>query len=546
MEFKFKTKPYAHQLAQFERHKDNVTWGLFDDMGTGKTKITIDIAAYKFCKGEINAMLIIAPNHVHAQWIKEQMPIHCSVPWRPWVWSSAKSGSRVWKTHFQEFLICEIPFAMKVLAVNVEAFSANSIEEYVYDYVTCNKVLTVIDEATKIKHNTSKRSKLILKLNKYGQRTILTGTPTAKSPFDLWSMMEFLKANYFDCNFFIFQHRYGIMVRGTNEHNGSKYQTLIDEKLYSMISGMIKKMKEQRGEAGLMPDDYETIAAIRGTSEKNVRFIEAHPEFTRFKRLDELKTYIAKDVSSIRKEDCLDLPPKVYETLKHDLIAEYADKELTVMNKAALMTRLMQIVGGFFPYMEEGQKIVGSERIPIMVGKTQPIGEKNAKLEAIMEDIEEFDPSQRFIIWARFRPELQMLYAELKKKYSCCLYYGGTSNYERDKIASDFRQGAYKIFIGNTATAGFGLDFLQTATVQMFYSNSFVTEDRLQGEDRSHRIGVVGPMVLYRDYVMKRTVDEKIFANVKAGRDLNDYFKDISIVDLLKEEEEEDEDGPGF
>jgi SNF2 family DNA or RNA helicase len=72
----------------------------------------------------------------------------------------------------------------------------------------------------------------------------------------------------------------------------------------------------------------------------------------------------------VRKEDCLDLPPKVYEriyvdlspeqrriyeNLKTELLAEYEDKEISVTNKVALTTRLMQVVGGFFPFMRDEQ-----------------------------------------------------------------------------------------------------------------------------------------------------------------------------------------------
>lgn len=558
-EFKFKTEPYAHQKAQWERHRDSRYFALFDDMGTGKTKITIDVAAWKFLQKQVSALLIIAPNHVHEQWVKEQMPLHCPVPWRPWVWSSGRSGQRAWRERFQEFIVAEVPFALKVLAVNVEAFQSDTIVPFVADFVQSNECFIVVDEGTRIKHHTAKRSKTIHKLAKYGHRAILTGTPTAKSPFDLWSMMEFLKAGYFGCNFFIFQHRYGIMVRGTNEHNGAKYQTLIDEKTYALTLSSLGKLKEQRGSAGLMPDDYETVAAIRGTSEKNVHFIEAHPVFTRFKRLDELKEFIAKDVSSVRKEDCLDLPEKVYERilvdmtpeqkrvytqLKRDLIAQYADKELTVLNKVALTTRLMQVAGGFFPYMEERVEIRGSERVPYMQGTSQHIGDRNSKLDAIRADLDEVDDETRVIVWAHFVPELKMLYKALKDDYSCCLFYGGTPDRERSQIIEDFQRGVYKIFVGNPSVAGFGLN-LQNATLQYYFSNSFRTEDRLQAEDRSHRIGVKSTVV-YKDVIARGTLDEKVHANISAGRDMNDYFKQTSLIDMLKAEGEEGEDGPEF
>jgi len=553
MQFDFKTQPYAHQLAQFERHKDAEHFALFNDMGTGKTKIVIDIAAYKYVHGLIDAVLIIAPNHVHEQWIKEQFPLHCSVIYRHVTWSASRYSTKHWREYWNDFCSEPMPF-LKVFSVNVEAFQSNSVVPFIAEYVQTNRTFIVIDEATRIKHHTAKRTKVIHKLNKYGQRAILTGTPTAKSPFDLWSMMEFLQANYFQCNFFVFQHRYGVLIKGVNGQTGAQFNTLIDQKQFNLVKSKIQYMKEDRG-GQLQPNDYEALAAITGTSEKNVRFIETQETFTRFKRLDELKEFIAKDVSSVRKEDCLDLPPKVYEKIFVDMtkeqkqvyndlrktyLAQYADKELTVQNKVSLTTRLMQIVGGFFPYTGQEERIDGKFHYMADIAKAEPIGSANTKLRAIIDDMEETSEDTQLIIWAHFVPELKMLYAEMSKLYTCALYYGGTSNNERENIKRDFIAGKYRIFIGNTATAGFGLN-LQCSTLQYFYSNTFMTEERLQSEDRSHRIGVKGTVV-YKDIIMKGTIDERIYENITAGRNLNDYFKDVSVKELFAEIEMEDED----
>lgn len=551
----FKTQPYAHQLHAFERFKDADYFALFADMGTGKTKIAIDIAVHKFETKQINAMLIIAPNNVHTQWIRQQFPIHCSIQYRSWIWKSGQFNSKVWKRMFDQFMFSDSPI-LKVMAVNVEAFQSDTIVPFIADYVKRHRVFIVIDEATRIKNNTAKRTKTIHKLEKYGQRAILTGTPTAKSPFDLWSQMDFLKKGYFKCNYFIFQHRYGILVKGTNAYTGGRYNSLIDEKTYAIVVHTINKMKQERN-GPLMPDDYETIAAMRGTSEKNVRFIEANPVYTKFKRLDELRDFIAKDVYSVKKADCLDLPPKIYEslyvdmtieqkriyrTLRMELLAQYNDKELTVTNKVALTTRLMQIVGGFFPYLEEEQHTSPNGIITVKT-KTggELIGTNSPKLDAIRDDLEEVDfDNTKVIIWAHFVSELKFIYDELKTTYKCCLYYGGTPDGERKRIIEDFQAGKYDIFIGNAATAGFGLN-LQNATLQYYYSNTFRTEDRLQAEDRSHRIGVKSSCV-YKDVIVKGTIDEKIHTNISQGRDLNDYFKSVPLVELLLDTVDTDEE----
>lgn len=547
----FKTPPYKHQLEAFERFKDRPYFALFADMGTGKSKVAIDICAHKFLGGEVNACLVIAPNNVHTQWVKEQFPLHCPVPYKPWIWKSGQLGRRQYARMLEDFLVEVTPAMLKVLAVNVEAFQSDSVIPTVAEFVKNHKTLIIVDEATRIKNRGARRTKIIHKLNKYGCRCILTGTPTAKSPFDLWSQMEFLKANYFDCNYFVFQHRYGVMMRGVNPYNGGRYTTLIDEKAFNICKSKLRRMKEERA-GELMPDDYEAISVQMSISEKDVRFIETQEKYTKFKNLDRLKAFIAEDVMAVRKEDCLDLPPKVYEkllvdmsteqrrvynNLKTELLAEYEGQQLTVANKVALTTRLMQITGGFFPFQREEEEIRGTVHMTKMVGDARPIGDENVKLRALIDDIEEVSDETKIIVWAHFVPELKAIHAALSKLYPTALYYGGTPDATRKQIIEDFKRGEYRIFVGNAATAGFGLN-LQNATLQYFFSNTFRTEDRLQAEDRSHRIGVKSSVV-YKDIIAKSSIDERIFSNIAVGRDLNDYFKQVSLREMLTDEEVE-------
>lgn len=546
---KFKTKPYAHQVEALTKSEDKAFFGYFMDMGTGKTKVVIDRAADLWTKEKITALVVIAPNNVHARWVTEQLPLHCVVPYKPWIWRSIKINNKLYHNQLEAF-ISEPMAVLKIFAINVEAFQSDTIIPYIAKFVKTNNCFIVIDEATRIKNPLAKRSKVIHKLNKYGIRAILTGTPTAKSPFDLWSMFEFLKPGYFGCNYFMFKHRYGVMMRGVNPSTGARYEALIDEKTYAIASSKLNKIKEARN-GQLMPDDYAEVAVICGISESNVRFIAQNPIFTRFKRLEELREYIAKDVYTVKKENCLDLPPKIYEILevdmtieqakiykdlKKELWAEYNDKELNVVNKAALTTRLMQVAGGFFPYMSvETHKGIGySYEVP--VGKAIPIGTTNAKIEALLADMEEAGDVQ-IIVWAAFVAEIKAIIQALEKAgWKTCAFYGGIDQSLRGKIIDDFIAGKYEVLVGNTATAGLGLN-LQNATVHYFYSNTFKTEDRLQAEDRSHRIGMTGPVV-YKDIVAKGTIDTSVAAVLREGKQLNDFFREASLKDLLKSEED--------
>lgn len=547
--FSFKTEPYTHQAKGFDEFKDFDYSANFGEMGTGKSKMAIDIGVYKYLTKQIEAILIIAPNHVHSQWLREQFPIHCSIDYKSFLWQSEKRLRKYYQFELNQFLIPKSK-KLKVLAVNVEAFQSDGIVSSVAQYVKNNKTFIIVDEATRIKTPTAKRSYTIHKLEKYGQRTILTGTPVTKSPFGLWSMFEYLKKNFFDCNYYIFQARHGVMMNGINQRTNQKYTTMIDEKTWAIAVSHLQKIKIQRG-GTLMPDDWLTISHMLGISEKNVRFIEKQQDYVKFKRLDEIKAKIEPYTFYATKKECLpDLPGKfqdtilldmpkeqrkVYNELKRNLLAEYDHKELTVLNKIALSIRLGQICGGFFPYTEEKITTKDGEEIITVVKKAQLIGSKNAKIERIKLEFEEMSGFP-VIVWARFVPELRMLYDELKNDYRCCLYYGGTKSRDRLKIIDDFKAGEYDIFIGNPAAAAYGLN-LQLATNAFFFSNSFDVEARLQAEDRINRIGVKSAC-MYKDFSFKNSIDQRITQSIIAGRSLNDYFKTHSLREIFNDEEE--------
>ena len=76
MDYKFKTKPYAHQLTALEKSWDKTEYGYFMEMGTGKSKVLVDNIAMLYDKGKINGALIIAPKGVYRNWMSQEIPTH--------------------------------------------------------------------------------------------------------------------------------------------------------------------------------------------------------------------------------------------------------------------------------------------------------------------------------------------------------------------------------------------------------------------------------------------------------------------------------------
>jgi superfamily II DNA or RNA helicase len=76
MDYKFKTKPYAHQLTALEKSWNKETYAYFMEMGTGKTKVLIDNLAMLYDKGKVDGALIIAPKGVIGTWHNQEIPTH--------------------------------------------------------------------------------------------------------------------------------------------------------------------------------------------------------------------------------------------------------------------------------------------------------------------------------------------------------------------------------------------------------------------------------------------------------------------------------------
>ena len=76
MKYRFKTKPYKHQLDALETSCEKDEYALLMDMGTGKSKVLIDTIAYLYDAGKINSAFILAPKGVYKNWVGQEIPNH--------------------------------------------------------------------------------------------------------------------------------------------------------------------------------------------------------------------------------------------------------------------------------------------------------------------------------------------------------------------------------------------------------------------------------------------------------------------------------------
>jgi len=471
MNYKFKTKPYAHQLTALEKSWNKESYAYFMEMGTGKTKVLIDNMAMLYDKGAINGALIVAPKGVIGTWYNQEIPTHLpdhinnvSVLWQ----------SNINKTQQEKLnTLFETGEDLHILIMNIEAFSTDKGKTFAAKFLRTHKTLTAIDESTVIKNPKAKRTKNILALAdlcKY--RRIMTGSPVTKNPLDLYSQCNFLDPFLLNFqSYFAFRNRYAEMK--TLHMHGRQIQ---------IVNG--------------------------------------------FKNLSELSDKLKGFSYRVLKEDCLDLPPKiwtkrhitltpeqakVYKQMKEQALAVLKGKQVTSVSALTQLMRLHQITCGHFAADD---------------GSVQQI--KNNRLSELMDVLEETEG--KAIIWAHYQHDIKNIVKEIEKVHgpgSVVTYYGLTPQDERQDNIKQFQSNdEVRFLIGTPATGGYGITLTQANTV-IYYSNGYDLEKRLQSEDRAHRIGQK-KSVTYVDIMAEGTVDEKI---VKALR------KKINIASEVMGEE---------
>ena len=456
--YKFKTKPYAHQLKALEKSWDKEVYAYFMEMGTGKSKVLIDNLAMLYDKGKVNGALIVAPKGVVGTWYKNELPMHLPdhIDKKIVLWQAMINKTQEKKLN----TLFETGEELHILIMNVEAFSTKKGVDFARKFLSCHNTLMAVDESTTIKNPGAKRTKNILGLSKYSKyRRILTGSPVTKSPLDLYTQCQFLDPWLLGhASYYGFRTRYAIMKNAN--FNGRSVQIVVG---YHNLGELSEK---------LQPFSYRVL-----------------------------------------KDDCLDLPEKTFikRTVQlspdqHKLYSQMKEKALAVLNGKMVSTttvmtqlmRLQQITCGHFTADDGSTQEIPNNRIDEL---TDVLGEIEGKV----------------VIWGHWQKDINQIIKAIVKEYgekSVVDYYGLTPKNERQKNIDKFQTDPdCRFFVGTPATGGYGIT-LTAASNMIYYSNGYDLENRTQSEARIDRIGQKYPMT-YIDIICENTVDERI---VKALR----------------------------
>ena len=146
--YKFKTKPYAHQLKALEKSWDKEVYAYFMEMGTGKSKVLIDNLAMLYDKGKVNGALIVAPKGVVGTWYKNELPDHLPdhIDKKTVLWQAMINKTQEKKLN----TLFETGEELHILIMNVEAFSTKKGVDFARKFLSCHGTLMAIDESTTI------------------------------------------------------------------------------------------------------------------------------------------------------------------------------------------------------------------------------------------------------------------------------------------------------------------------------------------------------------------------------------------------------------
>jgi SNF2 family DNA or RNA helicase len=324
----------------------------------------------------------------------------------------------------------------------------------------------VLDESTCVKNVKAKQSKACYEIAKsVDHKYILTGTPIMNNPLDIYGQYRILNPNIFGTSFYHFKYRYAIWGGYNN---------------------------------------YQVVKWVN---------------------MKEYKDLVGRYAIHRTKEQCLDLPAKLYQVVKLDLpdeqakvylslkkgfIAEFRD---AVVSAPVVLTRLIrfsQITAGFTKDVEGVEHAF----------------EKNPKIEWLLDFIHNLGPDKKVVVFCRFTNEIRLLESALD---GSGVEYVRVSGEVKDRIPRVKRFNTdpnIRVFIGQLQTTGVGIN-LTAASYVVFMTNSYSYGERVQAEDRCHRIGQ-SKNVTYIDLLYRNTVDISIHRTLRNKESLaNMVTKDL-------------------
>jgi hypothetical protein len=504
-----RTDPMGHQSIGCARMAENrKAFALAAEQGTGKTWMLLKDAEDQFLDGNVTALFVIAPKGVHSNWIRREIPKHMSIDCVK-DYYKAGAGARL-KKRWQN-VMKPVEGKLCVFSMNIDSINTKDGFKLAETFLMHHEAVVVVDESQKIKTGTAARTKAAIKLGKLARsRRISSGTMISQGPLDAFSQFEFLSP--------------GGGLLGTTSYRAfvAEFAHVLDP-MSPIVQHALQRSRQFVGAVRRLPTDEDGSPEPKAYRDLVLKFAPQILQTGRdglplWKNLDKLQQLMAPITYRVLKADCLDLPKKVYKTRFYDMtpaqrkVYDLLDGELRYERQNGLIdifgaltkaSKLMQIASGFILTDEEPEFI----------------DDKNPRLDLFKSLIPDVDG--KFIVWSIFKFEIKLIKKALEEAgITYVEYHGDVKDGDREAAIDRFQEGSAQAFVAHPRAGGTGLTLTAASTV-FYYSKGFSLEDRLQSEDRNHRIGTTKTCV-YIDLAAEDSIDETVSYSLQSKENVAD------------------------
>lgn len=417
-----------HQIPAVGKMLPTRVGALFMDMGTGKSRVSIELAAIRQAK--FDRLFWFCPVALKTT-IAQQWRLHTDISDdQICVWGEQVSQRR-------------LPWAARIHIIGIEAMSSSARTILAYQRMVSERSFVVVDESSYIKGHASKRTERITALSADARyRLVLTGTPFTQGVVDLFAQMRFLSS-----------------------------EILGYASFYSFAANHL---------------EYEIRETTDGRRIHTGRIIRAH-------NVDYLAAKIAPYVYQVKKEECLDLPPKLYETrycemsdeqyqayqqAKNEILSDEDYDDWSSAQIFRLFTALQGIVCGFWTRTDPKTKMKEHLTFP------------HDRVALLMQTIAAIPEGEPVIIWAKYHHAIREIIAAITERYGAgavAQFHGGMTERDRNVDLARWQRGDAQFLVATQSAGGHGLTLNEAAYV-VFYADGYKYAERIQAEDRNHRI----------------------------------------------------------
>ena len=418
VDLRAKRPAFQHQLEAFDAVKDLAYAAIFHEQGLGKTKIAIDLALYWLARDIVDSVLIVAKKSLLANWRAEITQHSHLTPRmlgqdRNANFYAFNSPARLYLTHYEAVLSERQRFVL---------------------FLKTRRVGAVLDEAHKIKNPDAGISRALHGLSTgFVRRIIMTGTPVANRPYDLWSQVHFLDGGASLGSDFA-RARGGLDLTNNLARDRAKRKAFAFE-----LESLFDKIRHFS-----IRETKETVALK--LPEKTIRNIECELESRQAEIYQQYRTELAAVVVQGGKA-----------------LLDDADEVLK------RLLRLVQVASN--PGLVD-------ESYRISPGKFSPL------LDLVHDAT---DNRRKVVVWTSFTRNADFLRFHLED-LGAAMVHGGLSMANREEALQSFRTDPEcRVLVATPGAAKEGLT-LTVANHAVFYDRSFSLDDYLQAQDRIHRI----------------------------------------------------------